>query len=129
MNNISKKKLWKFDILKILIETNLTTSYMILPLSHNTWHSWPYYAYQCIILSLNILNNILEKTMNIWYFENTHPDESNDILYDIIYRCILVEKYCQSKLGQNCTFSTRSSIAGRRDYYLSLYINKKIWSK
>jgi len=30
LNNISKKKLWKFDILKILIETNLTTSYMIL---------------------------------------------------------------------------------------------------
>jgi len=24
------EKLWKFDILKILIETNLTTSYMIL---------------------------------------------------------------------------------------------------
>jgi len=23
--------------------------------------------------------------MKIWYFENTHRDESNDILYDIIY--------------------------------------------
>jgi len=48
--------------------------------------------------------------MKIWYFENTHRDESNDILYDIIYRCILVEKHSQSKLGLNCTFSTRSSI-------------------
>jgi len=27
---IYQKKLWKFDILKILIETNLTTFYMIL---------------------------------------------------------------------------------------------------
>jgi len=44
-------------------------------------------------LSLNILNNILEKIMKIWYFENTHRDKSNDILYDIIYLCILVEKY------------------------------------
>ena len=46
---------------------------------------------------LNILNSILEKIMKIWYFENTHRDESNDILYDIIYLCILVEKY-RSKL-------------------------------
>jgi len=42
--------------------------------------------------------------MKSWYFENTHRDESNDILYDIIYLCILVEKYGQNKLGQNCTF-------------------------
>ena len=49
-------------------------------------------------------------------FKNTHRDESNDILYDIIYLCILVEKYSQSKLDQNCTFSNRSSIAGRREY-------------
>jgi len=69
----------------------------------------------CIILSLNILNNILEKIMKIWYFENTHRDESN-ILYDIIYLCILVEKYSQSKLGQNYIFSNESSIAGRREY-------------
>ena len=54
--------------------------------------------------------------MKIWYFENTHRDESNDILYDIIYLCILVEKHSQSKLGQNCTFSNESSIAGRREY-------------
>jgi len=31
--------------------------------------------------------------MTIWYFENTHRDKSNDILYDIIYLCILIEKY------------------------------------
>jgi len=60
---------------------------------HNTWHSWLYYACQCIILSLNILNNILEKIMKNWYFESTHRDESNDILYDSTYLCILVEKY------------------------------------
>jgi len=60
---------------------------------------------------LNILNNILEKIMKIWYFENTHRDESNNILYDIIYLCIIVEKYGQYKLGQNCTFSNGSSIA------------------
>jgi len=53
--------------------------------------------------------------MKIRYFENTHRDKSNDIIYDIIYLCILVEKYDQSKLGQNYTFSNRSSIAGRRE--------------
>jgi len=37
--------------------------------------------------------------MKIWYFENTHRDKSNDILYDIIYFYILIEKYGQSKLG------------------------------
>jgi len=47
------------------------------------------------------LNNILEKIMKFWYFENIHGDESNDILYDIIYLCILVEKCGQSKLSQN----------------------------
>jgi len=54
--------------------------------------------------------------MKIRYFENTYRDESNDILYDIIYLCILIERYSQSKLGQNCTFSNESSIAGRRKY-------------
>jgi len=54
--------------------------------------------------------------MEIWYFENTHWDKSNGILYDIIYLRILVEKYGQSKLGQNYTFSNGSSIAGRREY-------------
>jgi len=39
--------------------------------------------------------------MRIRYFKNTHRDESNDILYDIIYRYILVEKYGENKLGQN----------------------------
>jgi len=48
--------------------------------------------------------------------ENTHRDESNDILYDIIYLCILIEKYDQSMLCQNCKFLNRSSIAGRREY-------------
>jgi len=67
-------------------------------------------------LSLNILNNISEKIMKIWYFENTYRDESNDILYDIIYLCIFVEKYDQSKLGQNSRFSNVSTIAGQRDY-------------
>jgi len=71
----------------------------ILPPFLNIWHSWPYYACQCIILNLNVLNNILEKIIKIWYFENTHRDKSNDILSDIIYLCILVEKYGQSKLG------------------------------
>jgi len=46
--------------------------------------------------------------MKIWYFENTHRDKSNDILYNIIYLCILVEKYGQSKLGQNYIFSNGS---------------------
>jgi len=90
----------------------------VLPPSHNNWLSWLYYACQCIILRLNILNNILEKITKIWYFEITHRDESNDILYDIIYICILVEKYGQSKLGQNCIFSNMSSIAERREYHL-----------
>jgi len=88
--------------------------------SLNTWHNWPYYACQCITLSLNILNNILEKIMKIWYFENINRDESNDILYDIIYLSILVEKYGQSKLGQNCTFSNESSITERREYLFQL---------
>jgi len=64
------------------------------------------------------LNNILEKIIKIWYFENTHRNESKDILYDIIYLCILVEKYGQSKLGQNFTFLNRPSIAGRRKYLI-----------
>ena len=68
-------------------------------------------------MSLNILNNILEKIMKIWYFENTHRDESNDILYDTIYLCILVEKYGQSKLGQNSRFLNVSTIAGRSTIY------------
>jgi len=58
---------------------------------------------------------MLKKVMKIWYIENTYRDESNDILYDIIYLCILVEKYDQNKLGQNCTFSNESSITGRRE--------------
>jgi len=52
-------------------------------------------------LSLNILNDILAKIMKISYFENTHRNESNNILYDIIYLCILVKKYSQIKLGEN----------------------------
>jgi len=65
------------------------------------------------------LNNILEKIMKFWYFKNTHRDEFNDILYDISYLCVLVEKYGQSKLGQNYTFSNESSIAGQREYHES----------
>jgi len=88
-----------------------------LILSYNTWHNWLYYVYQCIILSLNILSNISEKIMKIWYFENIHQDESNDILYDIIHLYILVEKYGQSKLYQIFIFSNVSVIAGRREQY------------
>jgi len=43
--------------------------------------------------------------------------ESNDILYDIIYLRILVEKYGLSKLSQNYKISTRSNIMGRREYH------------
>jgi len=50
-------------------------------------------------------------------FKNTHLDESNDILYDIIYLYILVEKYSQSKLGQNCRFSNVSTITGWSEYF------------
>ena len=71
------------------------------------------------------MNNILERIMKIWYFENTHRDESNDILYDIIYLCILVEKYGQSKLGQNYTFLNGSSITGRREYHLLAFSYNK----
>ena len=60
--------------------------------------------------------------MKIWYFENTHRDKSNDVLYDIIYLCILVEKYGQSKLGQNYTFSNVSSIARRKEYNVKLHM-------
>ena len=54
--------------------------------------------------------------MKILYFENTHRDKSNDILYDIIYLCILVEKYGQNKISQNYTFSNKSFITGRGVY-------------
>jgi len=40
-----------------------------------------------------------------------------NILYDIIYLCMLVEKYDQSKLGQNSIFLKVSTIAGWRDIY------------
>jgi len=53
--------------------------------------------------------------MKIWYFKNTHRDESKDILYDTIYLYILVEKYGQSKLGQNSKFLNVSTIARRRE--------------
>jgi len=76
---------------------------------------------------LTRLNNMLEKIMKIWYFENTHQDKSNDILYDIVYLCILVEKYSQSKLNQNYTFLNGSSIAGRREYYLLKCILDSTW--
>jgi len=36
--------------------------------------------------------------------------------YDVIYLYILVEKYGQSKLGQNYIFLNGSYIAGRREY-------------
>jgi len=55
---------------------------------------------------------MLEKIIKNWYFENTHRDESNDTLDDIIYLCILGEKYSQIKLGQNYKFSNGSSITG-----------------
>jgi len=58
--------------------------------------------------------------MEIRYFENTHRDKSN-ILYDIIFLCILREKYGQSKLSQNYKFSNESSIAGRREYKTQMY--------
>jgi len=57
--------------------------------------------------------------MKIRYFENTHRDKSNDILYDTIYLCVLVEKYDQSKLGQNSKFSNVSTIAKRKEYIMS----------
>jgi len=52
--------------------------------------------------------------MKNWYLENTHRNESNDILYDIIYFRISVEKYGQNKLCRNFTFSNGSSITGLR---------------
>jgi len=53
--------------------------------------------------------------MKVLYFENTHRDEFNDVLYDIIYLCILVEKYSESKLCQNCAFLNWSFIVRRRE--------------
>jgi len=64
------------------------------------------------------LNNTSEKIMKIWYFENIHRDESNDILYGTIYLCVIVEKYSQSNLDQNSKFSNVSIIAVRREYNL-----------
>ena len=61
------------------------------------------------------MNDILEKIMKIWYFENTHRDEFNYVLYDIIYLYILVEKYSQNKLAQNYTFLNEPSIENRRE--------------
>jgi len=63
--------------------------------------------------------------MKIWYFENTHRHESNDILYDIIYFCILEEKYSQNKLGKNYEFSTGSSIVEQREYFIVIYNKDK----
>jgi len=82
----------KFNF-RVFVEATFEFPHTVLPPFLDTWHSWSYYVYQCILLSLNILNYVLEKIMKIWYFENTHRDKSNDILYDIISVCILVEKY------------------------------------
>ena len=64
---------------------------------------------------------MLEKIIKIWYFKNTYWNESNDILYDIIYLCILGEKYGQTKLGQNCKFQTDHLLRdGGSNYYFFL---------
>jgi hypothetical protein len=47
-----------------------------------------------------MFNYLLEKIMKIENFENILRDESSNILYDIIYLCMLVEKHGQSMLGQ-----------------------------
>jgi len=39
-----------------------------------------------------------------------------EIGWSIIYLCILIEKYGQSKLDQNYTLSNESSIAEQREY-------------
>ena len=89
---------------------NIYKKKKILTPSHIKWHNWHCHTYQCTILILNNFTNPLEKFIKIWYFENIHWDESNDILYDIIYLCILVEKY-----GQKCIFSNMSSIIRQRE--------------
>ena len=89
-----------FKLVWIALSYNLGNDKTILPPSHIKWHSWHCHIYQCIILILNNFINLLEKIIKIWYFENIHWDEFNDILYDIIYHFLLVEKYGQSMLGQ-----------------------------
>jgi len=53
----------------------------------------------------------MKKIIKIWYFKNTHRDEFNDILYNIIYLYILVEKYGQSKFVK-ITYFQMSRIEG-----------------
>jgi len=53
-------------------------------------------TFQMILNPLGGVMSIKDGT----YLKNIHRDESNKILYDIIYRCILVEKYGQSMIYQ-----------------------------
>jgi len=50
-----------------------------------------------------------------------NPTTSYMILFIFVY---LLEKYGQSMLGQYYTFSNRSSIIGRRKYFLYMYLIK-----
>ena len=44
------------------------------------------------------------------------------ILYDIIYLCILIEKYGQSKLGQNYKFSTDHLLRNKGSILYTIYV-------
>jgi hypothetical protein len=43
-------------------------------------------------------NYIIVKNIRIWYFENTHRDESNNILYANIYFYLSVKNYSQNNM-------------------------------
>ena len=56
--------------------------------------------------------------MKISYLEDTHRDKSNDILYDIIYDFILIEKY-GSKIYYLSEGSTKLLL---RSHFIKVYV-------
>jgi hypothetical protein len=66
-------------------------------------------------LKINIFNHIIVKIIKRWYLENTYQDEFNNILYTNlnVYFYLLVEKYDQMKIHQQCTIINRLTYYGR----------------
>jgi hypothetical protein len=51
-------------------------------------------------LIINIFNSLLVNIIKIGYFENTHQNKSNKILYAYIYIYIFLKNYGQSMINE-----------------------------
>jgi hypothetical protein len=74
------------------------TSYYILPPFQNKRTSLTTTRMPMHDLITNIFNSLLVEIIKIGYFENTHQNKSNKILFAYIY--ILLKKYGQSMISE-----------------------------